>query len=141
MLVWEFEMTPPKSEQELELLVKAEHAYANRTEEFCNDYKSWMAGARSVVRAAQSETELLRKRIAGLREALELGGKIVERYDLDCGDNSCYFKAHGKGGMRTNGGCRCVENKTRAVENVARVLFQNSKVILLADDKASEGGV
>lgn len=24
----------------------------------------------------------------------------------DCGDNSCYF-ATSKGGMRTNGGCRC----------------------------------
>ena len=63
-------MNPPKSEQELELLVKAEHAYANRTEEFCNDYKSWMAGARSVIRAHQSETELLRKRVENLRGAL-----------------------------------------------------------------------
>lgn len=27
----------------------------------------------------------------------------------DCGDNSCYF-AVGKGGMRTNGGCRCLSN-------------------------------
>lgn len=27
--------------------------------------------------------------------------------DIDCGDNSCYFKARGDGGMRTNGGCRC----------------------------------
>jgi len=26
--------------------------------------------------------------------------------DLDCGDNSCLFAEH-KGGMRTNGGCRC----------------------------------
>lgn len=29
--------------------------------------------------------------------------------DLDCGDNSCYF-ATSKGGMRTNGGCRCFSN-------------------------------
>lgn len=28
--------------------------------------------------------------------------------DLDCGDNSCRFKAHGPGGMRTNGGCSCL---------------------------------
>ncbi len=27
----------------------------------------------------------------------------------DCGDSSCYF-AVGKGGMRTNGGCRCLSN-------------------------------
>lgn len=25
----------------------------------------------------------------------------------DCGDNSCLFGGRGKGGMRTNGGCRC----------------------------------
>jgi tellurite resistance protein len=54
---------PKTGDEELELLVKAERAYANRTEEFCNDYKSWMAGARSVVCAHQSETD------GGLSEA------------------------------------------------------------------------
>lgn len=29
--------------------------------------------------------------------------------DLDCGDNSCVFAAR-KGGMRTNGGCRCLSD-------------------------------
>lgn len=29
--------------------------------------------------------------------------------ELDCGDNSCAF-AKEKGGMRTNGGCRCFSN-------------------------------
>ena len=29
--------------------------------------------------------------------------------ELDCGDNGCYF-ATSKGGMRTNGGCRCLSN-------------------------------
>lgn len=28
----------------------------------------------------------------------------------DCGDNSCNFKGRGSGGMRTNGGCRCLNN-------------------------------
>ena len=28
---------------------------------------------------------------------------------LDCGDHGCYF-AESKGGMRTNGGCRCFSN-------------------------------
>ena len=28
---------------------------------------------------------------------------------IDCGDNSCRF-ATNRGGMRTNGGCRCFEN-------------------------------
>ncbi len=29
--------------------------------------------------------------------------------DFDCGDNSCLF-AKKRGGMRTNGGCRCTRN-------------------------------
>ena len=28
----------------------------------------------------------------------------------DCGDNSCVFGGRGKGGMRTNGGCRCFKD-------------------------------
>ena len=32
-----------------------------------------------------------------------------EPLDLDCGDSSCAF-AKTRGGMRTNGGCRCLEN-------------------------------
>ena len=38
-----------------------------------------------------------------LRSAIE-----AAREYLDCGDNSCRF-ALKKGGMRTNGGCRCIE--------------------------------
>lgn len=33
----------------------------------------------------------------------------LSKLELDCGDNSCSF-AKNKGGMRTNGGCRCIEN-------------------------------
>lgn len=33
--------------------------------------------------------------------------------ELDCGDNSCHFMGRGKGGMRTNGGCRCLRNIDR----------------------------
>ena len=42
-------------------------------------------------------------------DAFELAEALNE-YDerLDCGDNSCLFASH-KGGMRTNGGCRCVD--------------------------------
>lgn len=32
----------------------------------------------------------------------------MEKNILDCGDNSCLF-AKVRGGMRTNGGCRCLE--------------------------------
>jgi hypothetical protein len=35
--------------------------------------------------------------------------------ELDCGDNSCKYSKN-RGGMRTNGGCRCVVNKPRDVE-------------------------
>ena len=28
----------------------------------------------------------------------------------DCGDNSCLYGGQGKGGMRTNGGCRCFKD-------------------------------
>lgn len=31
---------------------------------------------------------------------------------LDCGDNSCEFAVN-KGGMRTNGGCRCLQDLDR----------------------------
>lgn len=32
----------------------------------------------------------------------------MSKEELDCGDNSCHF-AKNKTGMRTNGGCRCLE--------------------------------
>lgn len=35
---------------------------------------------------------------------------------LDCGDNSCYFKEGPKGGMRTNGGCRCLRSSVGQME-------------------------
>ncbi len=38
-----------------------------------------------------------------LRAAIE-----AAREYLDCGDNSCRFALR-KGGMRTNGGCRCMD--------------------------------
>lgn len=40
--------------------------------------------------------------ISMMRQCKELGPLL----GLDCGDNSCLF-APSKGGMRTNGGCRC----------------------------------
>lgn len=37
----------------------------------------------------------------------------------DCGDNSCYY-SRSKGGMRTNGGCRCLQQDPKAVERHLR---------------------
>lgn len=34
------------------------------------------------------------------------------KYAVDCGDNSCRF-ALKKGGMRTNGGCHCLETRSQ----------------------------
>ena len=41
---------------------------------------------------------------------------------MDCGDNSCYF-AETKGGMRTNGGCRCLNALEPAKERELRSLI------------------
>jgi hypothetical protein len=39
----------------------------------------------------------------------------------DCGDNSCMFGGRGKGGMRTNGGCRCLKS---APKQTTRIYFE-----------------
>lgn len=36
---------------------------------------------------------------------------VRDRLTLDCGDSSCRFSFAEKGGMRTNGGCRCFERR------------------------------
>ena len=50
----------------------------------------------------------------GMYAQLREVGKLLR---LDCGDNSCSF-AEKRGGMRTNGGCRCdlTEAVNRALE-------------------------
>jgi hypothetical protein len=52
-----------------------------------------------------------------------------ERQDLipDCGDNSCDFKGRGSGGMRTNGGCRCVRQRTPDAARYIRMLHERYK--------------
>jgi len=34
---------------------------------------------------------------------------MAYRFELECQDNSCEFDGKGRGGMRTNGGCRCLD--------------------------------
>jgi hypothetical protein len=65
-----------------------------------------------------------------LTVALSVGDTLVKVYELDCGDNSCYFKGYGKGGMRTNGGCRCAQNKPRWVENLAKNMLYKARAAL-----------
>lgn len=49
------------------------------------------------------------------REDLELEKVIKELALSDCGDNSCLFAGRGKGGMRTNGGCQCIDKFASAI--------------------------
>ncbi len=44
---------------------------------------------------------------------------------LDCGDNSCRFMEMGKGGMRTNGGCRCISDRHNQHEIMRRLLLSD----------------
>lgn len=59
-------------------------------------------------------------------EKLALLKEYWEKLDFDCGDNSCQY-AKKKGGMRTNGGCRCFQDirpseNRRQLENVLRAV-------------------
>ncbi|MFN7454341.1 MAG: hypothetical protein ACK5RO_06735, partial [Pseudobdellovibrionaceae bacterium] len=45
--------------------------------------------------------------------------KEAMTFDLGCGDNSCFFQER-KGGMGTNGGCRCVRNNSGQVGMILR---------------------
>jgi hypothetical protein len=51
---------------------------------------------------------------------------------LDCGDNSCVF-ATTKGGMRTNGGCRCL----RDLSSDRRLVVTRHILAVEADLKAA----
>lgn len=59
--------------------------------------------------AAQDETVLSQERDAAIERADRLAAEVArlkQVIGLDCGDNSCLY-ASKKGGVRTNGGCRC----------------------------------
>ncbi len=58
---------------------------------------------------------------------------LIDAGAIDCGDNSCLYAKH-KGGIRTNGGCRCFEAKAyqqgrdlnRALAEAKRFLAKQS---------------
>jgi hypothetical protein len=58
---------------------------------------AWQA-AKDSIELDEMETKCIK--------ACELIDEIDTAFAMDCGDNSCMF-AKEKGGMRTNGGCRC----------------------------------
>lgn len=49
--------------------------------------------------------------------------------DLDCGDNSCLF-AWKKGGMRTNGGCRCLQDLPTELRRDVQLWAQKAKRLI-----------
>lgn len=61
--------------------------------------------------------------------------------ELDCGDNSCYFKKS-SGGMRTNGGCRCFRNagfNGSLVANAIKMLPELLELRILRDKPLNDG--
>ena len=55
----------------------------------------------------------------------------VANCNVDCGDNSCrYAPASARGGMRTNGGCRCSSNEGRKVEFYLRQQLHTAMKII-----------
>lgn len=56
----------------------------------------------------------------------------------DCGDNSCLFDGKGKGGMRTNGGCRCYQNYSSKIIDQYNQLEIDGEVGELANIITSE---
>lgn len=53
------------------------------------------------VERLSNENKTLRDQLTGTKDNQPLDV-------LDCGDNSCQFDGRGAGGVRTNGGCRCL---------------------------------
>lgn len=60
--------------------------------------------------------------------------RVGELLKLDCGDNGCWFKANGSGGMRTNGGCSC--ELVAVIERlIAKAAVCDAFMSQLADDE------
>lgn len=49
---------------------------------------------------------------------------------LDCLDNTCHFKGRGPGGMRTNGGCRCLRDTPRELKRELIIFYRDNKHLL-----------
>lgn len=57
---------------------------------------------------------------------------------LDCGDSSCFF-ATKRGGMRTNGGCRCLQDlDPRAATAVRRMILDARAAVKALEAKVRE---
>jgi hypothetical protein len=69
------------------------------------------------------------------KQLLEIG-KLL---GLDCGDNSCLCAAR-KGGMRTNGGCRCdISGAVARALACASSVSETTPIVPLVDEPGSAG--
>lgn len=57
-----------------------------------------------------------------------------EKWRLDCGDNSCEFDGGGAGGMRTNGGCRCLQGLSSKQSHRVRRYIHRLRTSAPAED-------
>lgn len=72
-----------------------------------------------------------RERIKGLRRT-DFNIALQRLAKSDCGDNSCIFAGKGKGGMRTNGGCRCYQMLTNDI--VALIEADRARIVEPLDE-------
>jgi hypothetical protein len=86
--------------KERDALAAANLAANKRIVELEHERDEWMRRAEGW----ESEAAIATERFNRLAAA-----QPGEPLDMDCGDSSCAF-AKTRGGMRTNGGCRCLEN-------------------------------
>ena len=89
-----------RMEEERRALQSANLSANKRIVELEHELGEWMRRAQGW----ESEAAIATERFNQLSAA-----QPGEPLDLDCGDSSCAF-AKTRGGMRTNGGCRCLEN-------------------------------
>ena len=111
----------PTQKQILERLHKMRDEVADKMthakHDKCGDtFTAYFMGYKA---GADSTNDIIMKLVAGLE------------FDFDCGDNSCRFARKDKrGGMRTNGGCRCLEKHRIEVTKLllnARQLLEELK--------------
>lgn len=70
----------------------------------CKEVEAEFLRRDTIARLQTAEIEALKNELARLTTP-----RPSEPLELDCGDNSCLF-AKTRGGMRTNGGCQCLES-------------------------------
>lgn len=97
----------------------------------CQHYERGLADGKADLDAA---VERERGRVIGIFVG-ELQ-KLHEKTVLDCGDNSCLFATR-RGGMRTNGGCRCIERLLDAA--VAREREECARIAEQVWDSGNQG--